>query len=46
MTIVTLGSKFYIPTNSGYKEISREMALDMYEKGEVTQEVDLSYEHD
>jgi hypothetical protein len=46
MTIVTLGSRFFIPVENGFKEISREVALDMYEKGEVTQEIPLEMELD
>ena len=46
MTIVTLGDRFYIPVDNRYQEISRETALDMYEKGEVTQEIPLEMELD
>lgn len=46
MTIVTLGSKYFIPVENGYKEISYEFAMELYEKGEVTQEIPLEMELD
>lgn len=46
MTIVTLGSKYYIPVTNGFKEISYTEAMDLYEKGEVTQEIPLEMELD
>ena len=44
MTIVTLGSKYFIPIENGFKEISYEQAMDLYEKGHITHEEVL--EHD
>lgn len=45
MTIVTLGDKYFIPAANGFKEITKEFAMELYEKGEVTHEEELSY-HD
>jgi hypothetical protein len=46
MTIVMLGGRYYIPVENGFKEISYVQAMDLYESGEVTNEVDLSHEYD
>jgi hypothetical protein len=46
MTIVTLGDKYYIPFFGGFKEITKEMAMHLYEENLITQEVPLEYEID
>lgn len=46
MTIVTLGGRYYIPVTNGFKEITKAEAMDLYEKGEVTQEIPLEMELD
>jgi hypothetical protein len=46
MTIVTLGSKYFIPIENGFKEISYVEAMDLYESGLVEHEEVLDYEVD
>jgi hypothetical protein len=46
MKIVLLGSDYYIPGDNGYTRITKAEAMDFYEKGEVSHEEVLSYEHD
>ena len=44
MTIVTLGSKYFIPVENGFKEISQAEAMDLYEDGLITHEEELYYD--
>jgi len=46
MTIVTLGDKYYIPFMDGFKEITKETAVHLYEENLITHTEDLSYEYD
>jgi hypothetical protein len=46
MTIVTLGDKYYIPFMNGFQEITKEMAMKLYDENLITHTEDLSYEHD
>ena len=44
MTIVTLGSKYFIPVENGFKEISHAEAMDLYENGDITHEEVIDYD--
>jgi hypothetical protein len=44
MTIVTLGDKYYIPFMDGFKEITKEMAMRLYEENLITHEEVLEYD--
>lgn len=44
MTIVTLGSRFFIPVENGFKEISQAEAMDLYESGAITHEEVIEYD--
>jgi hypothetical protein len=44
MTIVTLGDRYYIPFFGGFKEISKEMAMHLYEGNLITHEEVLEYD--
>jgi hypothetical protein len=45
MTIVTIAGHYYIPVVNGFKEIPFKEAMELYEKGEVTHEEDLTNEY-
>lgn len=44
MTIVTLGSNYYIPVNNGFKQITHAEAMDLYEKGLIDHEEVIEYD--
>jgi hypothetical protein len=44
MTIVTLGSNYYIPAENGFKQITYAEAMDLYESGEITHEEVIEYD--
>jgi hypothetical protein len=44
MNIVIQGNRYFIPVTNGLKEITKAEAMDLYEKGEVTEVI--NYEHD
>lgn len=46
MTIVVIGSRYYIPVNNRFQEIPFAEAMDLYEKGEITNEEDLTNEYE
>jgi hypothetical protein len=46
MKIMIMGDRYYMPVENGYREISKAFAMELYEKGEVTNEEVSSYEHD
>lgn len=44
MKIVTIFGHYYIPVANGFKEISKEEAMYLYDTGAVTHEEDLTME--
>jgi hypothetical protein len=46
MKIMIMGDRYYMPVENGYREISKAFAMELYEKGEVTNEEVSNYEHD
>jgi hypothetical protein len=46
MTIVTLAGHYYIPVQNGFKEIPFKDAMELYEKGYITNEEVLYYEYE
>jgi hypothetical protein len=44
MTIITLGDKYYIPVANGFQEITKAVAMDLYEQGEITHEEVIEYD--
>lgn len=44
MTIVVMGSRYYIPVENGYREISKVEAMELYETGAITHEEVIEYD--
>jgi hypothetical protein len=42
MTIYWVNNKPYLAVHNGFKEIDRNLACEMYEKGEVTNEIEVN----